>query len=82
VRAEGYRFLTSPSRLSTSPGANLSGAIPLVGITLVELGLIGKNGDDLTWHATFNAVFLAVVHIAMTFGMLAPNVLGFQMHHG
>jgi hypothetical protein len=46
VRAEGYRILTSPSRLSTSPGANLSGAIPLVGNTLVELGLIGKNGDD------------------------------------
>lgn len=63
-------------------GFYLSGAIPLVGITLVELGLIGKGGDALKWHATFIAIFLAVAHIAMIFGMLAPDVLGFQMQHG
>lgn len=62
-------------------GFYLSGAIPLVGITLVELGLIGRNGSALKWHATFIALFLAVAHIAMIFGMLAPSVLGFQMHH-
>lgn len=63
-------------------GFYLSGAIPLVGITLVELGVIAKSGNALKWHATFIAIFLAVAHIAMIFGMLAPDVLGFQMHHG
>jgi hypothetical protein len=62
-------------------GFYLSGAIPLVGITLVELGLIGKAGTALKWHATFIAIFLAVAHIAMIFGMLAPSVFGFQMGH-
>jgi len=62
-------------------GFYLSGAIPLAGITLVELGLIGRTGTALKWHATFIAIFLAVAHIAMIFGMLAPNVFGFQMQH-
>lgn len=62
-------------------GFYLSGAIPLVGITLVELGLVGKAGTALKWHATFIAIFLAVAHIAMIFGMLAPSVLGYQMGH-
>jgi hypothetical protein len=62
-------------------GFYLSGAVPLVGITLVELGLIGTSGNALKWHATFIAIFLAVAHIAMIFGMLAPDVFGFQMHH-
>jgi hypothetical protein len=61
-------------------GFYLSGAIPLGGITLVELGLIGRSGTALKWHATFIAIFLAVAHIAMIFGMLAPSVFGYQMH--
>jgi hypothetical protein len=60
----------------------LSGVIPLVGITLVELGLIGTGETSaLKWHATFIAVFLVVAHVAMIFGMLDPAVLGYQMVH-
>lgn len=60
----------------------LAGVIPLVGITLVELGLIGAEpGSALKWHATFIAVFLVVAHVAMIFGMLDPSLLGYRMIH-
>ncbi len=60
----------------------LSGAIPLVGITLVELGLVGTDASSaLKWHATFIAVFLVVAHVAMIFGMLDPAILGYVMSH-
>jgi hypothetical protein len=60
----------------------LAGTIPLVGITLVELGLIGTDpGNSLKWHATFIAIFLVVAHVAMIFGMLDPSVLGYRMLH-
>jgi hypothetical protein len=58
----------------------LSGTIPLVGITLVELGLLGTEAP-LKWHATFIAVFLVVAHVAMIFGMLDPSLLGYHMVH-
>lgn len=65
-------------------GFYLSGVIPLVGITLVELGLIGTDEPGaMKWHATFIAIFLVVAHVAMIFGMLDPGLLGYQMaHHG
>ncbi len=60
----------------------LSGAIPLVGITLVELGLVGTDPtNSLKWHATFIAIFLVVAHVAMIFGMLDPGLLGYRMIH-
>ena len=60
----------------------LSGVVPLVGITLVELGLIGTDAASaLKWHATFIAIFLVVAHVAMIVGMLDPGVLGYQMLH-
>lgn len=60
----------------------LSGAVPFVGITLVELGLVGRDAtSSLKWHATFIAVFLVVAHVAMIFGMLEPSLLGYQMVH-
>lgn len=63
-------------------GFYLSGVVPLVGITLVELGVIGRDAANaLKWHATFIAVFLVVAHVAMIFGMLDPSVLGYQMVH-
>ena len=63
-------------------GFYLSGVVPLVGITLVELGLIGRDAASaLKWHATFIAIFLVVAHIAMIFGMLDPAVLGYRMLH-
>ncbi len=63
-------------------GFYLSGVVPLAGITLVELGVIGRDAASaLKWHATFIAVFLVVAHVAMIFGMLDPSVLGYRMLH-
>lgn len=63
-------------------GFYLAGVVPLVGITLVELGLIGYHQlSALKWHATFIAIFLVVAHVAMIFGMLDPGLLGYQMAH-
>ena len=60
----------------------LSGVVPFVGITLVELGLVGSDAaSSLKWHATFIAIFLVVAHVAMIFGMLDPALLGYQMIH-
>ncbi|HEX3010482.1 MAG TPA: DUF6803 family protein, partial [Syntrophomonadaceae bacterium] len=59
-------------------GFYLSGLIPFVGITLLELGVIGKNKDEiekLKLHATFVGIFLVVAHIAMIFGMLDPGLI-------
>lgn len=57
--------------------AYLLGTIPLVGITLVELRLIGRTERHaLKLHATFVGIFLVVAHVAMIFGMLDPTVLG------
>ena len=63
-------------------GFYLLGVVPLVGITLVELGVVGRDAASaLKWHATFIAIFLVVAHVAMIFGMLDPAVLGYQMLH-
>lgn len=60
----------------------LSGVIPLAGITLVELGVIGTGeGRALKLHAILIAIFLVVAHVAMIFGMLDPAILGYQMTH-
>ena len=59
--------------------AYLAGVVPLGGIALVDLGLIGKGLDDhrrMGMHAFFVALFLVVAHVAMIFGMLDPAVLG------
>lgn len=63
--------------------AYLAGAVPLIGITLVELGLLG-GGDARRarrLHVTFVAVFLVVAHVAMIAGMLDPTVLGWNATH-
>lgn len=59
--------------------AYLAGVVPLVGITLVELGVLGRDARHaLQLHVTCVAIFLVVAHIAMIFGMLDPGVLGWQ----
>lgn len=55
----------------------LLGIIPLGGLALMGLGLIGKTDNDqasLRLHATFVAIFLVVAHVAMIFGMLNPSI--------
>ena len=59
-------------------GFSLLGIVPLGGLALMGLGVIGKTRDDqaqLKLHATFVAMFLVVAHIAMIFGMLNPTLL-------
>ena len=57
----------------------LAGVIPLLGMALIDLGIIAKNRDDhsrMGLHAQMVGLFLVVGHIAMIFGMLDPAVLG------
>lgn len=63
-------------------GFYLAGVIPFFGITLLELGLIGRGRDErnkLKLHAIFIGIFLVVAHIAMIFGMLDPNLMMMSM---
>jgi hypothetical protein len=59
-------------------GFYLLGIVPLAGMALMGLGVIGRNANEqgkLKLHATFVAIFLVVAHIAMIFGMLNPELL-------
>ena len=60
----------------------LIAAIPLIGITLVELGIIGRDERHARkLHTVFVGVFLVVAHVAMIFGMLDPSVMGWDPSH-
>lgn len=59
-------------------GFYLSGVIFLFGITLLELGLIGKSyakEKKMQLHFLLLAGFLVVAHIAMIFGMANPALI-------
>lgn len=59
-------------------GFYLLGIVPLFGMALMELGVIGKQADEpgkLKLHASLVGLFLIVAHVAMIFGMLSPDVL-------
>jgi len=59
-------------------GFYLLGIVPLGGLALMGLGIIGRKGDDqsqLKLHVTLVALFLVVAHVAMIFGMLNPTLL-------
>ena len=61
-------------------GFYLLGIVPLLGLTLVDLKVIGGGRTAhgrMALHAGFVALFLIVGHIAMIFGMLDPAVLYF-----
>jgi len=62
-------------------GAYLLCVIPLFAITLLELGVIGKNKSEdakMKLHFFILIGFLVVTHIAMIFGMLDPTVMGWN----
>ncbi|WP_034335638.1 DUF6803 family protein [Deinococcus misasensis] len=59
-------------------GFYLLGVVPLVGMALIDSGLIMRGKDEilkLKNHAVMVGVFLVVAHIAMIFGMLSPHLL-------
>ena len=72
-------------------GSYLSGVIPLFGIALLELGVIGRGkteSEKMKLHFILLTIFLVVAHIAMIFGMVDPVILGWSpnnqampMHH-
>lgn len=64
-------------------GAYLAGVVPLVGITLIELGVLGRGTARarMRLHATFVGAFLVAAHVAMIFGMLDPTLLGWTPTH-
>jgi hypothetical protein len=84
-----YLMLTAVIPLTTSGGWRgpadviavgfyLSGIVPLLGMALLDMGLIGKSRSQegkLKLHASFVALFLVVAHIAMIFGMLDPALM-------
>lgn len=56
-------------------GFYLSGVIPLLGIALLEVGVIARDRSPeqkLMIHACLVALFLVLGHVAMVFGMLDP----------
>jgi hypothetical protein len=63
-------------------GFYLSGIVPLLGMALLDMGIIGGKRTELArlkLHATFIGIFLVVAHIAMIFGMLDPSLFMMQM---
>lgn len=59
-------------------GFYLAGIVPLGGIALLDLGLIGRARDEhsrMAVHAALVGLFLIVAHVAMIFGMLDPTIL-------
>ena len=59
-------------------GAYLSGVVPLLGLALLDIGLLGRGLSveaRLKLHATLVAIFLVVAHVAMVFGMLDPTLM-------
>lgn len=59
-------------------GFYMAGIVPLLGITLLELGLIFKKNsfeEKIFRHSILVAIFLVVAHIAMIFGMLNPSLI-------
>lgn len=62
-------------------GFYLSGVIPFLGMTLLELNVIGRGKDEngkMKLHAIFVGIFLVVAHVAMIFGMLNPDLFSMK----
>ena len=62
----------------------LCGIIPLLSITLLEFGVIGKNLNEngkIRLHFIFLIGFLLVSHIAMIFGMVDPGINAGNSHN-
>lgn len=62
----------------------LFGVVPLAGITLLELKIVGNNLNEKSrrqLHFLLLTCFLVVSHIAMIFGMTDPTTSAAPMHH-
>ena len=64
--------------------AYLAGVVPLLSITLLELGVVGKNLDGKSRrqvHFLLLTGFLVVSHVAMIFGMTEPQASPMSHEH-
>ena len=62
-------------------GSYLSGVIPLFAIALLELGVIGGGQtaeEKMKLHFILLTIFLVVAHVAMVFGMVDPQIMGWS----
>ena len=62
----------------------LCGVIPLLSITLLEFGIIGKTfneNEKIQLHYILLIGFLIVSHVAMIFGMVDPGINAETHHH-
>ncbi|TCZ55983.1 DUF6803 family protein [Roseicella aquatilis] len=60
-------------------GFYLFGIVPLGGVALLDLGLIGRGRSErqrMKLHVAFVALFLVTAHVAMIAGMLDPTLIG------
>ena len=82
-RALGPAFPIDPRWFYNLSLAYLAGVVPLVGITLIELGVLGRGTARarMRLHAIFVGAFLVAAHVAMIFGMLDPTLLGWTPTH-
>ncbi|MDO9713810.1 DUF6803 family protein [Paracraurococcus lichenis] len=59
-------------------GFYLFGIVPLGGVALLELGIIGRDRSEherMKLHVAFVALFLLTAHVAMIAGMLDPTLI-------
>lgn len=62
-------------------GSYLAGVVPLFSIALLELGVLGKQKtteQKLKLHFLLLTAFLVIAHVAMIFGMVSPDLLGWN----
>ena len=62
----------------------LCGIFPLLSITLLELGILGKNFSEnkkIRVHFLLLIGFLIVSHVAMIFGMVDPQIISQEISH-
>lgn len=60
------------------------GALPLVAIALLEMGLIFRNRSEqekMKIHFLLITAFLVLGHVAMVFGMVNPSIIGSSAPH-
>ena len=65
-------------------GFYLSGAIPLAGLALLDLGVLARSSPEerkLFLHALLVAAFLVLSHVAMIFGMMNPYLIDQDAAH-
>ena len=77
TKAGEWRTVIDVSAVSTY----LIGGIPMVLISLQDLGFIHKGASEekkLGYHAIYVAVFLVFAHLAMIAGMTDPALFGYQ----